>query len=552
MADAVVNQAPEFDPAEFIHAGNVVAETVCANIRANAGRDLPAVGFRKIAVCGNGPSLGDHIEEIRQRQAAGWHVAAMNGSYNFLLAHHIVPTFFFMVDARKAMNLKFVATPSQRTQHIIASQCDPEIFEALNGFHVHMWHVFNYPGALEALEKTAAPGTAKFSGACNVGHSCLIPLTAMGYRDFALFGYDCSTRDGARHALKQDNDADEPVVGFGFPLNEDGSARPDTRIYYTTPTMAHAATLLPDRIGAMRAQGIKVRLHGDGLGPHMVAALTPPETAGQVTTAAELAPPPMPSPLPRMTGRPTNGLPIVTFKWRGHIPYSVEDVRIWASGISRNMTAPHELVVITDEPAELESAVAGWPASYGKVRVLPMWRDRYQHGRDWHRLKLFASEMASLIGARFAVTDLDTVFCGDLAPLFDTDAPFKAWCDPNRDQYCSALMLMDAGAFPHVWRDFDPEFTMALRARGIFGGYDQAWISYALPGMPRWMPGDGVMSFKKDVMGWPAIREQNGDFLRLYRDAPPAFARVVNFHGEYKPRDADVQNAFPWIAKHYR
>jgi hypothetical protein len=230
-------------------------------------------------------------------------------------------------------------------------------------------------------------------------------------------------------------------------------------------------------------------------------------------------------------------LQVVCWKWNGHIPYSAEDVNIWARQVDRWLDMPSELVCITDDPAGID----------GGIRTIPLWRDHFEHGRDWHRVKIFAEEMADAIGPRFVSLDLDTVICGQLDPLFDHDAPFKAWADPNRDQYCTSVFQMDAGAYPHVWETFDPAIALRLRQTGIFGGYDQAWISYVLPGMPRWTGADGVLSFRKDVLKGASLEERPSTAI-----FQPEGARIVNFHGRYNPRDAAVQEACPWISDHYR
>jgi hypothetical protein len=246
--------------------------------------------------------------------------------------------------------------------------------------------------------------------------------------------------------------------------------------------------------------------------------------------------PPVPAPKPRRGV--VERLPVVTFKWAGHIPYSGQDVNIIARQVDRWLARPHELVCVTDDAQGID----------GGVRTIPLWRDHFEHGRDWHRLKLFAEEMADLIGPRFVCLDLDTVICDWLDPLFETDAPFKAWRDPNRaNQYCTSLFMMDAGAYPHVYENFDVERALSLRESGKFTGYDQAWISEVLPGMPVWTPDDGVISFKADV-----IRSNDLKLADPRSRHRPEGVRLVNFHGRFNPRDPDVQEACPWIADLYR
>jgi hypothetical protein len=519
------------EPVEFVLRKNVTSEDSVANIRVNEARNLPHLDFKRICICASGPSLADHIEDIRARQKAGWHVAAMNGSYNFLMERGIVADVMFMVDARPGVNLPFVSRPHFSTEFVIASQCDPSIFDALDGYRARIWPMFHDGAGLKAIQETRKDRGASFVGSLNVGQSCLVPLWAMGYKVWHLFGYDGSMRGDAKHAFVQPQNDGEEVQDFFWPMGDDDKPIEGvTKRYLATPTMAHGAQCFPERINYFRRLGIEIELYGEGLIPDMVAALS--STEGAVTAPSlDGAIPVAPAPKPRRPGRKTHGLPIVTFKWKGHIPYTAEDVNVWANQVHRHMSGAHELICITDDPSGIECA-----------RTIPMWRDHFEHGRDWHRLKLFTEEMADLIGPRFAVMDLDTLICDQIDPLFDNDHPFMAWRDPNRDQYCTSLFMMDAGAFPHVWETFDPKAALALRQRGIFGGYDQAWISHVLPGQPRWTAQDGVLSFRVDMLGNRPLRPT----------ALPEGARIINFHGKYNPRDREVQDACPWVTEFYR
>jgi len=524
------------EPVEFVLRKNVTSEHSIANIRVNEARDLPHLDFKRVAVCASGPSLADHVEDIRARQQAGWHVATMNGSHNFLIERGIVPDLFFMVDARP-VNLPFVEKANDHTTYVIASQCQPEIFEALAGRKVLIWSMFHDNAGLKTIQETRPDRSiASFAGALNVGQSCLVPLWAMGYKTWHLFGFDGSMRGEAKHAFAQTQNDGEEFQEFFWPMDESGQAIDGvTKRYVATPTMAHGAQCFPERVSYFRRLGVEIELFGEGLIQDLVAALAPMEGSVTAPSREEVF---LEIPPARPRKRAVERLPVVTFKWNGHIPYFAEDVNIWAAMVDRHLNMPAELVLITDDGAGVD----------GGIRQIPIWRDHFQHGRDWHRVKLFAEEMADLIGPRFVVMDLDTVICGQLDPLFANDHPFMAWRDPNRDQYCTALFMMDAGAFPHVWEMFDPEAALNLRRRGVFGGYDQAWISHALPGQPRWTAEDGVLSFRVDLMknyGIEMAKQTGADKL-------PTGARVINFHGKYNPRDEAVQAACPWIADHWK
>jgi hypothetical protein len=368
-------------------------------------------------------------------------------------------------------------------------------------------------------------------------------------------GYGNGERtDIRRHAFPQPQNDGEGVFPYTFPLGPNNERLPWTRDYWATPTMAHSATLMPDRISHFRRHGVRIEIVGDGLLPAMVAHNAIPNTGTATAPALDTVARQIPAAKPRK--RAVERLPIVSFMWEGHIPYTAEDVKIWANQVQRNLARDHELVCIADWPETVREAL-DYPGA-PRVSCMTMWRDQFEHGRDWHRLKLFAEEMADVIGPRFVVMDLDTVICGQLDPLFETDAPYKAWRDPSRDQYCTALQIMDAGAFPHVWEWFQQggrETALQLRKQGVFGGYDQAWISHVLPGQERWTRADGVLSFRKDICeGIPLERVLAMDAAEtaIFRKPRPEGARIINFHGKHNPRDADVQAAFPWIGEFYR
>lgn len=506
-------------PVIFQHHRNVDDAYVSANIRANAGRNLPNIGYKGVCVCGSGPSLKDSLDVVRKLQKNGFAVASMNGSYNYLLSNNIVPDYFFMIDARESVNLQFIANPHPETTHVIASQCHPEIFEALAGYRVMLWQVDNYEGARQAIVERA-PHVTIFGGASNVGQAALGPLMAVGYRMMHLVGFDGPVRSNEplenapeQHVINQPQNDAETRVEFFF----------EGERFVGTGTNAHDANSFVDRAKLIEATGVKIVVHGNNLLQKMYRSRT--GSAANKT---------IPAPIPRK--RPVEKLQIVCWKWKGHIHYSGEDVNRLARQFDRFMhEKPFEMVCITDDPEGID----------GGIRTIPMWRDKFEHGRDWHRVKIFSEEMADLIGPRFVSVDLDTVLCDYVDPLFYEDVPFKAWRDPFRPhQYCTALFQMDAGAYPFVWSQLDTEFAMKLRASGRYIGYDQIWVSYALPGAPMWTANDGVLSFRKDVL-------KNADLPESGVVEKPEGAKMVMFHGKYNPRDEDVQRACPWIGQYY-
>lgn len=527
----VDQESKDFKPVKWKMGGNVTAEHVCANVRANASLPYDSIGYKKICICASGPSLARNIKKIRELFLQGYHVAAMNGSYNFLIENGIVPYYYFQVDSRQGVNLKFIDNPDSITLFIIASQCHPEIFQALEDKRVALWQVDNYAGEGEEIKKHW-PDATRFGGAACVGNSCLNPIFAMGYRVWDLFGYDGSVEDGKRHAFPQEQNDGDKIHEFRF----GGS---DGKVRYATGTMAQAAEDFVPRYEMFTALGIKITMHGDGLTMDMVEAAQqridqraaqPKELHAKPTI--EYVPPPIPR------RYPMNKAHFVLWKWEGHIPYYAEDVNLLAQQIDRWFGGKYEIVLMTDDPLD--------PDIDGGIRIEEMPTAKFESGRDWHRLAIFSEEFIDIIGSRFTSMDLDTVITGPIRDLLEgEDVPFKAWKDPNRDQYCTSLFTMDTGAYPHVWYAFNEGKALALRQAGIYGGYDQAWISYALPGAPRWTKADGVLSFRHDILNGEDLANASGENLVL-----PKKTKIVNFHGKYNPRDQAVHMVMPWVEEY--
>lgn len=531
------DQEPEFKPVKWKIGGNVTSDHVCNNVRLNSALPYKSLDFKKICICASGPSLVRYIEEIRHLQEAGHSVAAMNGSYGFLLSHGIIPDYYFQVDSREGVNLKFLKNLHPATDFIIASQCHPEIFEALQGYDVTLWQVDNYAGEGDEIRKYW-PDSKLFPGAPCVGNSCLNPILAMGYRVWDMFGYDGSVEDGRRHAFPQEQNDGEKIHQFRF----------GDKIHYATGTMAQCSQDFAVRYGLFSDLGIHIILHGDGLTMDMVEHAQAQRLYAEQTAATAHKISPTIGVIPKAKPRraPMEKMKFVLWKWNGHIDYGFEDVNLLARQIDRWYSAEHEIILMTDR------ALPDQKDLDPEIMLCEMPYEHFEHGMDWHRLALFSEEWADIVGPVFTQIDLDTLITGPIADLInsDKDAPFKAWRDPNRDQYCTSLMRCDAGAFPHVWKDFDRNHALALRYAGIYGGYDQAWLSYALPGMPRWTKEDGVLSFRNDLLkGYDLDDLQRGPAECEIAPLPKG-AKIINFHGKYNPRDEMVQKLIPWVRQY--
>lgn len=175
--------------------------------------------------------------------------------------------------------------------------------------------------------------------------------------------------------------------------------------------------------------------------------------------------------------------------------YRGEHVDRLRRAVARNMRGKYRFVCLDDE-----ALVHGWPG----------W---------WSKIELFRP---GLFQGRVLYLDLDTVICGPLDELIDTEGVVMLR-DFNLGTPASAVMAWDAGAMDHVYEAFrecpdpmDPRHKVDPRQK-VYG--DQSWIHRCLQDYRYWqdiLPGR--------VIPWPRHRERR----------PPG-ASVVCFYANHRP-----------------
>lgn len=243
---------------------NTEDRVLFGNVRAAVKLDLPWLGLTPAhdgtaVIVGGGPSMKGLLPMIAGHQKAGHKVFALNGVVPLLDAADVTPDFFVMLDARPE-NVAFVR-PDRRTHYLIASQCDPGVFEALEGHDVTVWHP-----RYEGIEDHIGPGRyALIGGGCTVGLQAMCVAYAMGYRMIHLYGFDSSySRGGEGHAYPQPaNAADEREV-FYIGHQE----------YVAAPWMARQAMEFQTLAGKLAEDDTIIHVHGTGLLPAVAKAMT--------------------------------------------------------------------------------------------------------------------------------------------------------------------------------------------------------------------------------------------------------------------------------------
>jgi hypothetical protein len=203
---------------------------------------------------GGGPSATDTLDDIRQRVAQGQDVFALNGVAAWLNQYGIMPKYQVLLDSRP-QNRRFVR-PIAAERFLIASQCDPVIFDILANEDVTLFH-----HAEEGIEKQFEGNSVLIGGGITVGLTSMALVYALGYRQLHLYGYDSSDREGESHAYAQteagsENDRREIWVG--------------RKMFVASPAMYAQARAFPQFAQLLADMGCTITVHGSGLLPEVV------------------------------------------------------------------------------------------------------------------------------------------------------------------------------------------------------------------------------------------------------------------------------------------
>lgn len=247
---------------------NVGDDAVVFNVEAALRRGLPELAEVPahdgiVAICGGGPSLADDMALVRRIARDGHAVWALNGALAALLDEGVTPTACWCVDSRPD-NAAFFRRAPWGPSYYIASRCHPEVFAALGGCDVTLWHDSSVRALVPESKLIIGGGTT-------VGVKAMAAAFALGFRRIHLFGFDSSYRSDEHHAYPQAlNDGEETYeVTVG------------NRIFRAAGWMLGQVKNFGHIAPMLAAEGCEITVHGDGLLPAVAH-----DMAGQMREAA--------------------------------------------------------------------------------------------------------------------------------------------------------------------------------------------------------------------------------------------------------------------------
>lgn len=243
---------------------NTSDEDLHRNISRNSRLVLPWVRMEKahdrVAVlCGGGPSIADHAEEIKALQAQGATVFAMNGASSFLRSVGIAADAQVIGDAKQETS-QLVDTDCGR--YYIASQAHADTMDAAMGCGVvTVWHlgISEDMDDLFPAERRKAGGYALIGGGASVGNSAMCLAYVLGFRRIEVYGYDSCHRDDKSHAY------DQPMNRFIPTVDVEWAGKK----YVASVAMKAQAEKFQITGQALKQEGCVISVHGEGLLPAM-------------------------------------------------------------------------------------------------------------------------------------------------------------------------------------------------------------------------------------------------------------------------------------------
>lgn len=197
-------------------------EDIQKNIRFNVSRPKVEVASlpewrdnTPIAIVGGGPSLKDTIANLVNYK----YVMVCGSAHDFVIQNsrcHI--NWVIVCDPDKLVVNYLQEKPSIDTKYLIASQCDPSVFEYLKHEKVYIWH------SKGGDEDYSIFGDNKLvlGGGCTVGTRAMVMALAMGFSQIHLYGFDTCLGKDYRHHAYDFNDPEKETLGNIHEIALDG------------------------------------------------------------------------------------------------------------------------------------------------------------------------------------------------------------------------------------------------------------------------------------------------------------------------------------------
>jgi len=253
--------------AELVMVPNMPQETILARITSCAAN--PELDFLESSaphdqlavILGGGPSLKLALPQVFAMQRDGGIVLATNATAGFLRAHGMREDAQVICDAKPEC-VRFYQPGGKK---LFASMVDPvllQLAQADPDAELTVWHPLT-----EGAPGVLPEGVPLVGGGSTVGMRAIALAWGMGFRKFALFGFDSSYQDGQHHAYPQPENDGQRVL----------DAIHRGRHFKCAAWMVQQASEFRELAALMLNSGAELYVFGEGLVPWIAASMREPD-----------------------------------------------------------------------------------------------------------------------------------------------------------------------------------------------------------------------------------------------------------------------------------
>jgi hypothetical protein len=145
-----------------------------------------------ISIVGYGPSLQDTWKDVTRP------LMTVSGAHDFMAERGVIPDWHAECDGRDHKT-RFLEKPNAYTTYLMATICNPGMWEQLKGCQVRIWHNANGKHVVDWIGEND-PGGLLLAGGSVIGLTAIHLAGVLGFRKFKLFGMDGNYRGETRHA----------------------------------------------------------------------------------------------------------------------------------------------------------------------------------------------------------------------------------------------------------------------------------------------------------------------------------------------------------------
>lgn len=201
-----------------------------------------------MSIVGSGPSLARTYKEIVGD------IMACNSAHDFLIGKGIIPKYAMFWDANPII-AKFAQKPHPDVTYLVASRCHSDLFKALAGHRVIVFHALGGEPVEQFLIQTERMEPLVGGGSSGITRGTHL-AGAMGYKELHIFGADSCYEDGVTH------------VGGSVVDQKKMKLRVCGKQFITAPWMALQVADWGVLAPHIMKMGVRLIVHGTGMLPY--------------------------------------------------------------------------------------------------------------------------------------------------------------------------------------------------------------------------------------------------------------------------------------------